>query len=80
MNTSDSESSSIVGTVRIFGAEQKVSGHYQTNLLKSYDIGKKLALSGGLFMGVIGVLTAGGISVVLWSVEGLTSLSHVTFS
>jgi hypothetical protein len=54
------------GTVRIFGAENKVSGHYQDNLLKSYEIGKKLAWSQGLFMGLIGLLTAGGISVVLW--------------
>ena len=54
------------GTVRIFGAETKVSDHYQENLLKSYKIGKKLALSSGLFMGLIGLLTAGGISLVMW--------------
>ena len=56
----------LLGTVRIFGAEKKVSDHYQDNLLKSYDIGKKLALSQGLFMGLVGLLTAIGISVVLW--------------
>jgi len=55
-----------LGTVRIFGAESKVSNHYQENLLKSYEIGKKLALSSGIFMGLLGILTAGGISVVLW--------------
>ena len=54
------------GTVRIFGSENRVSDHYQVDLLKSYQIGKKLALSSGLFMGLIGLLTAGGISVVLW--------------
>jgi len=54
------------GTVRIFGAEHKVSNHYQDNLLKSYRIGKKLALNSGIFMGLIGILTAAGISVVLW--------------
>lgn len=52
--------------MRIFGAEMKVGQHYQDNLLKSYDIGKKLALSSGLFMGLLGLLTAAGISVVLW--------------
>ena len=57
------------GTVRIFGAESKVSGHYHENLLKSYGIGKKLAFSSGSFMGLIGLLTAIGISVVMWSVE-----------
>jgi ABC-type multidrug transport system fused ATPase/permease subunit len=54
------------GTVRIFGAEHKVSNHYQDNLLKSYRTGKKLALNSGIFMGLIGILTAAGISVVLW--------------
>ncbi len=34
--------------------------------MKSYQIGKQLALNSGLFMGVLGLLTAGGISVVLW--------------
>jgi len=55
-----------LGTVRIFGAELKVSNHYQESLLKSYQIGKKLALNGGLFMGVLGLLIAVGISTVLW--------------
>ncbi len=55
-----------IGTVRIFGAELKISNHYQDNLLKSYQIGKKLALNSGLFMGVLGLLIAGGISLVLW--------------
>lgn len=52
--------------MRIFGAEKKVSSQYHENLLKTYEIGKKLALSGAVFMGLIGLLTAGGISVVLW--------------
>ena len=56
----------LLGTVRIFGAESKVSNQYHDNLLKSYTVGKKLALSNGWFMGVVGILTAGGISVVLW--------------
>ncbi len=55
-----------LGTVRIFGAESKVSNHYQESLLKSYQIGKKLALNGGLFMGLLGLLVAVGISTVLW--------------
>jgi hypothetical protein len=54
------------GTVRIFGAENKTSNHYQDNLLQSYKIGKKLAWNSGVFMGLIGLLTAGGISIVLW--------------
>lgn len=62
------ESNLRLGTVRIFGSESKVSDHYQENLLKSYKIGKKLALSSGLFMGLLGFLTAAGISVVLWYV------------
>ena len=57
---------SFVGTVRIFGAENRVGDHYQGDLLKSYQIGKKLALNSGLFMGLLGLLTAGGISIVLW--------------
>lgn len=52
--------------MRIFGAEKRVSKHYLDNLLKTYEIGKKLALNGGLFMGVIGLLSAIGISGVLW--------------
>jgi hypothetical protein len=44
----------------------KASNHYQESLLKSYQIGKKLALNGGLFMGVLGLLIAVGISTVLW--------------
>ena len=56
----------MLGTVRIFGAEHKISNHYQDNVFKSYQIGKKLAFNSGLFMGLIGLLTAGGISVVLW--------------
>lgn len=43
-----------------------MSGHYHENLLKSYGIGKKLALNSGIFMGLIGLLTAAGISLVLW--------------
>jgi hypothetical protein len=54
------------GTVRIFGAENKISNQYHNNALKSYQIGKKLALNSGLFMGLLGLLMAGGISVVLW--------------
>ena len=57
---------SLSGTVRIFGAEKKVSNEYHDNLLKTYGIGKKLALSDAIFMGLIGLLTAGGISIVLW--------------
>ncbi|UJR33415.1 hypothetical protein I4U23_020859 [Adineta vaga] len=64
--TTAEESISNIRTVRIFGAEKKVSSHYHENLLKTYEIGKKLALNSGIFMGVIGILTAGGISVVLW--------------
>lgn len=55
-----------LGTVRIFGAEVKISNQYSANALKSYNVGKKLAWNSGLFMGVLGLLTAGGISVVLW--------------
>jgi len=55
-----------LGTVRIFGAEKKVGNSYQENLLKSYGFGKKLALNSGIFMGLIGLLTAAGISIVLW--------------
>ncbi|CAF0728813.1 unnamed protein product [Adineta ricciae] len=64
--TTAEESISNIRTVRIFGAEKKVSNQYYENLLKTYGIGKKLALSDATFMGLIGLLTAGGISVVLW--------------
>lgn len=50
----------------MFGAEKKMSNAYLDNLLKSYEVGKKLAFNSGIFMGLIGLLTAGGISIVLW--------------
>ncbi len=55
-----------IGTVRIFGAESRISNNYHENLIKSYGFGKKLALNGGIFMGLVGLLVAGGISLVLW--------------
>ncbi|CAF3940285.1 unnamed protein product [Rotaria sp. Silwood2] len=60
------ESISNIRTVRIFGAERKTSNHYLDNLLKSYAVGKKLAWNSGVFMGVVSLLVAGGISIVLW--------------
>ncbi|CAF3345962.1 unnamed protein product [Rotaria sp. Silwood1] len=60
------ESISNIRTVRIFGAEHKTGNHYLDNLLKSYAVGKKLAWNSGVFMGVVSLLVAGGISIVLW--------------
>ncbi|CAF0729152.1 unnamed protein product [Rotaria sordida] len=53
------ESISNIRTVRIFGAERKISDHYLDNLLKSYAVGKKLAWNTGLFMGIVSLLVAG---------------------
>lgn len=50
----------------MFGAEEKVQGQYQANLLKSYAIAKQLAMSSGIFMGLVSLMTAIGISIILW--------------
>ncbi|CAF1177732.1 unnamed protein product [Adineta steineri] len=64
--TTSEESISNIRTIRIFGAEKRISNHYHENLLKSYQVGKKLALNSGLFMGLVGFLAAGGIALVMW--------------
>ncbi|CAF2155732.1 unnamed protein product [Rotaria magnacalcarata] len=64
--TTAEESISNIRTVRIFGAENRISNHYSDNLLKSYGVGKKLAWNSGAFMGLVSFLTAGGIAIVLW--------------
>ncbi|CAF1125845.1 unnamed protein product [Rotaria sordida] len=65
-NKTAEESISNIRTVRIFGSECKVIDRYKQNLMKSFTIGKKLAFNDALFSGVIGLLTAGIISVVMW--------------
>lgn len=60
------ESISSARTVRSFAAEEKMSKAYKDNIDKSYKIGKKLAVATGGFMGFVGTLTAGSLSLVLW--------------
>ena len=60
------ESISSARTVRSFAAEDKVSAEYQKNVNKSFLIGQKLAIASGGFMGFVGILTAGALSLVLW--------------
>ncbi|CAF3398970.1 unnamed protein product [Rotaria socialis] len=64
--TTAEESISNIRTVRIFGAENRISNRYLDNLLKSYGVGKKLAWNSGAFMGLVSFLIAGGIAIVLW--------------
>lgn len=60
------EAISSVRTVRSFAAEEKLNKEYEKNVQKSFQIGKKLALATGGFMGFVGILTAGALSFVLW--------------
>ncbi len=55
-----------LGTIRIFGAEEKIKKNYNDSLLQSFVIGKKLAFNDGLFTGVLGLLITIGISAVVW--------------
>ncbi|CAF0923345.1 unnamed protein product, partial [Didymodactylos carnosus] len=64
--TTAEECISNMRTVRMFGSERKMNINYSDNVYKSYLVGKKLAFNSGLFMGVTGLLTAAGISAVLW--------------
>ncbi|KAK3084195.1 hypothetical protein FSP39_009850 [Pinctada imbricata] len=60
------ESISSIRTVRSFSGENKVSKTYAEHVDKSYQIGRKLAIAGGLFEGIVGSMTAGAITLVLW--------------
>jgi ABC-type multidrug transport system fused ATPase/permease subunit len=55
-----------LGTIRIFGSEGKIIKNYNDNVFKSFVIGKKLAFNDGLFASVVELLTAVGISIVMW--------------
>jgi ABC-type multidrug transport system fused ATPase/permease subunit len=54
-----------LGTIRIFGAEEKIKKNYVDKLFQSFVVGKKLAFNDGLFSGILGLLTAAGISAVM---------------
>ena len=60
------ETISSARTVRSFAAENKMTREYKKNVDKSYQIGAKLALAQGGFMGFVGIITAGALSLVLW--------------
>ncbi|CAF3420072.1 unnamed protein product [Rotaria socialis] len=62
--TTAEESISNIRTVRIFGAENRISNRYLDNLLKSYGVGKKLAWNSGAFMGLVSFLIAGVFSIL----------------
>ncbi len=60
------EGISSVRTVRSFGAENKIIDAYETDIMKSFRIAVRLSVCEGFFMFMIGVVTAGAISLVLW--------------
>lgn len=60
------ETISSARTVRSFAAEKKTGKAYEENINKSLKIGKKLAVATGGFMGFVGTLTAGSLTLVLW--------------
>nr|QUF59446.1 ATP-binding cassette transporter Abcb10-like [Brachionus angularis] len=60
------EAISSMRTVRSFAAEHKISLEYGKNINRSYEIGKKLAVAQGGFMGLVGILSGGALAVVLW--------------
>ncbi|CAH1801610.1 unnamed protein product, partial [Owenia fusiformis] len=65
-STTAEEAISSLRTVRTFAGETKVVDHYDVDVDKSYQVGKKLALATGVFEGVIGCLSSGAICLVLW--------------
>nr|QNH67877.1 ATP-binding cassette transporter subfamily B member 10-like protein [Brachionus rotundiformis] len=60
------ETISSMRTVRSFAAEGKMSKEYEINIGKSFDIGKKLAVAQGGFMGFVGMISGGALALVLW--------------
>ncbi|XP_019619825.1 PREDICTED: ABC transporter B family member 1-like [Branchiostoma belcheri] len=60
------ESISSIRTVRMFSGEEKSKRDYNKSVDKSYGWGKKLALAGGGFNGIVGVVAFGAIVLVLW--------------
>lgn len=60
------ETISSVRTVRSFAAEAKLLAEYEKNVQKSFNIGKKLAVASGGFMVFIGLLSAGGLALIMW--------------
>ncbi|XP_013415862.1 ABC transporter B family member 25 isoform X2 [Lingula anatina] len=65
-STTAEEALSSIRTVRMFTSEKKTSQHYGSDIDKSYQVGKKLALVQGGFDGVIGIIAYGAIVLVLW--------------
>lgn len=55
-----------LGTVRIFGSEDKITKKYNDDVFKSFVVGKKIAFNNELFAGVLQLLTAFGMSAVMW--------------
>ncbi|RNA22673.1 ABC transporter B family [Brachionus plicatilis] len=60
------ETISSMRTVRSFAAESKMSKEYEINIGKSFDVGKKLAVAQGGFMGFVGMISGGALALVLW--------------
>ena len=60
------EAISSARTVRSFAAEDKMIDEYTRKVDKSFQVGKKLAVASGGFMGFVGILSAGALSLVMW--------------
>lgn len=60
------ETISSMRTVRSFAAEGKMSKEYEINIGKSFNIGKKLAVAQGGFMGFVGMISGCALALVLW--------------
>jgi len=60
------EAISNVRTVRSFSHEAQTQREFAVRIDESYFVGKKIALSVGIFMSVIGILAQGSIVLVLW--------------
>ncbi|KAL8604642.1 hypothetical protein ACOMHN_013422 [Nucella lapillus] len=65
-STQAEEALSSMRTVRMFSGEGKVNHLYGKEVDRSYRVGSKLALAQGAFDGIIGTLTYGSVSLVLW--------------
>ncbi|XP_071790364.1 uncharacterized protein [Asterias amurensis] len=60
------ESISSIRTVRSFCGERKSQQSYNTEIDKSYKYGKSLSFGVGVFNGLIGIVSQGAITLVLW--------------
>nr|XP_032812059.1 ABC transporter B family member 1-like isoform X1 [Petromyzon marinus] len=60
------EAVSSVRTVRAFCGEGRMSAQYDSDVQRSFNIGRKIALAEGAFSGLVGTVAQGAVVLVLW--------------